>query len=576
MSKTAVAVGPTTELAYERNPRNWSTVRRWYIAMVIWNLVAPIDMCSTLYSGAQSQVQDRFGVSHFVVTLGVGLVNFGFAIGPLIGAPLSELYGRQPVYIGTAVSFTLFSLGSAVSQSISALLITRFFSGFLGAAVFSNFGGSLSDMFTPDERGPLVALFALVLQGAPTIGPVPGSFMGQYVGWRWIMGLTALWSAFITIPVLFLPETEVGAIKRKILRQANGRKWWQFGDGQNEKGKSGKDVWGKALLTPLMMLFWEPIVAATSLYHAFIYGLLFILLEAYPYVFRNTYNFSLSSTGLVFISPWIGNVVGVLLYFGYFKPSYTKKQHALHELNDTILSSNPSSLIQKDLKPEARLPGMLVSAVLVPVGLFWFALTCSHPSIHWMVPTLSGIPVGAGMTLLQLSLSNYYIDLYPTLSASALAANVFVRNMLATWFPTFSVPMYEKLGMQNAGLVLAGISLAGIPGGWVLWKFGGRLRSMSGRAAQDSAYMVHGDGFYAEKNSQQISAVPSSSGNSTIIASSGGMKEFVTTQDLQEKNDLAVDHCQHDEHLQAPLGDFEDPNTTRAGLGLGARKDVES
>ncbi|TFK33847.1 hypothetical protein BDQ12DRAFT_669875 [Crucibulum laeve] len=82
---------------------------------------------------ANDQIKSEFDTSHFFVTLGVGLVNLGFSIGPLIAAPLSELYGRQTVYIGSAIAFTRF----------------------LGSAVFSNFGGSLSDLFTPDERGPL-------------------------------------------------------------------------------------------------------------------------------------------------------------------------------------------------------------------------------------------------------------------------------------------------------------------------------------------------------------------------------------------------------------------------------------
>lgn len=130
--------------------------------------------------------------------------------------------------------------------------------------------------------------------------------------------------------------------------------------------------------------------------------------------------------------------------------------------------------------------------------MFWFAF-CSpkHPGgkpPHIAAPLISGVPIGMGMTLLQLSLSNYYIDLYPTLSASALAANVFVRNMLSTWFPTFATPMYEKLGGRNAGLVLAGISCVGVPAGVILLVFGGKLRGMSRRAVGDEVWDRHAQG----------------------------------------------------------------------------------
>ena len=69
----------------------------------------------------QQQIQEHFQTTEFVATLGVGLFNFvsvyivvfpyltsnfqGSIFGPLIGGPLSELYGRRPVYIGASVGF---------------------------------------------------------------------------------------------------------------------------------------------------------------------------------------------------------------------------------------------------------------------------------------------------------------------------------------------------------------------------------------------------------------------------------------------------------------------------------------
>lgn len=45
------------------------------IALVIWNLIAPIDMASTFYSGVQGQIQDDFAISSTLATFGVGLYN---------------------------------------------------------------------------------------------------------------------------------------------------------------------------------------------------------------------------------------------------------------------------------------------------------------------------------------------------------------------------------------------------------------------------------------------------------------------------------------------------------------------
>jgi hypothetical protein len=81
--------------------------------------------------------------------------------------------------------------------------------------------------------------------------------------------------------------------------------------------------------------------------------------QAYPIVYRSTYNFDLSAFGLVFLAPFLSNVLGVLLYFGFFNPRYTVREARVH-------ASNPTATIP----PEARLPGVIVAACLVPIGMF--------------------------------------------------------------------------------------------------------------------------------------------------------------------------------------------------------------
>ncbi|KIJ12743.1 hypothetical protein PAXINDRAFT_101102 [Paxillus involutus ATCC 200175] len=460
---------PSCVLSFEHDPRQWSKWRRWMIALVIWNLIAPVDISPTFYSGVQEQIQDYFETTNFIATLGVGLYNLGATFGPLIGAPLSELYGRRPVYIGASVGFVSFSLGAALSQTIVSLLCCRALAGLIGSAVFSLYGGSLSDMFTPDERGPFVALFTIVLQGAPTIGPVPSSLLSATVHWRWLMGFIAAWGAIIMVLVICLPETEATAIQKRLAKDQR-----EAMPGGSTPAQETWGVWSKALLTPMVMLCREPIVIWTTAYHAFVYGLLFILLEAYPQVYNALYSMSRQEAGLVFIAPFLGNLLGVLVYFCSLKPRYEAHQRAI------LVQSGG----KREIAPEARLPGVIFSSLLTPIGMFWFTFS-ARPDVHWSLPVLSGVPVGMGMTLLQLSLFNYYIDLYPTRSASVIAANTAVRNFVSAVFPSIGAPLYNYLGIRNASLLLACISCIGFPTGVVLLVYGKRLRAASRWAKQD-------------------------------------------------------------------------------------------
>lgn len=73
--------------------------------------------------------------------------------------------------------------------------------------------------------------------------------------------------------------------------------------------------------------------------------------------------------------------------------------------------------------------------------LFWFAWT-SRPGIHWIVPTLAGIPFAWGNLCIFICGALYLIDVYgPLNGASALAANGVLRYTFGAAFPLFVVQM---------------------------------------------------------------------------------------------------------------------------------------
>lgn len=107
-----------------------------------------VSFCASAYTGAIDQVLDKFGSSEEVGTLGVSLFVLGFAIGPLLWAPLSELYGRQVLFVGTYAGLTAFNAGAAGSNSMATLIVLRFFAGAVGSSPLTNAGGVIADMFS--------------------------------------------------------------------------------------------------------------------------------------------------------------------------------------------------------------------------------------------------------------------------------------------------------------------------------------------------------------------------------------------------------------------------------------------
>jgi MFS family permease len=86
-----------------------------------------------------------------------------------------------PVFI-----LSLFSIGSAASESIAALFITRFFGGFFGSAPISNVAAALGDFYAPESRGTAMSFYAICVVGGPALSPIVGAAItaNKHMGWR--------------------------------------------------------------------------------------------------------------------------------------------------------------------------------------------------------------------------------------------------------------------------------------------------------------------------------------------------------------------------------------------------------
>jgi MFS family permease len=90
----------------------------------------------------------------------------GFAFGPLLVAPLSELYGRLPTYHIFNTLFLVFIIACAVADSIVSLTGFRFLAGLVASCPLTLGAGTIADMITPNRRGIIVSVW--------TMGPLFG------------------------------------------------------------------------------------------------------------------------------------------------------------------------------------------------------------------------------------------------------------------------------------------------------------------------------------------------------------------------------------------------------------------
>lgn len=97
-------------------------------------MTVSVTFASSVFSAATQDTAKIFGVSQEVMVLGTSLFVLGFAFGPLVFGPLSELYGRRnPLFVGFFI-FAIFQIPVAVAQNLQTIFVCRFFGGLFASA----------------------------------------------------------------------------------------------------------------------------------------------------------------------------------------------------------------------------------------------------------------------------------------------------------------------------------------------------------------------------------------------------------------------------------------------------------
>lgn len=425
---------------------------------------------SAVITGDLEGVSETFNVSMEVSLLTITMFVIGFGVGPLAFAPLSEMYGRKPVYIITIAVAVIFEIPCAVAQNIGTLLVCRLIDGIAFSAPMTLVGGTLADLWKNEERGVPMAVFSAAPFIGPAIGPLAGGYLGMASGWRWLYWIQLILSGICWLLLAFtIPETYAPVLldrRAKNLRKETGESKYV-----TEKDLDTRPFGERLriiLLRPLQLLFLEPIVLFISLYMSVLYGLLYMFFVAYPIVYVNGKGWSEGSTGLMFIPLALGVLMSAAL-----SPLINK--HYL-SLCKRAPSGKPAA--------EARLIPMMYSCWLIPIGLFIFAWT-SYPELSYWGPMMGGWPVGFGFIFLYNSANNYLVDTYQHQAASALAAKTCIRSFWGASVVLFTEQMYSRLGYQWASSLLAFIALACCLIPYVFYFKGAAIRKHSKYAFAD-------------------------------------------------------------------------------------------
>ncbi|GMM54200.1 spermine transporter [Maudiozyma humilis] len=437
----------------KENPHNWPTWIRWFYTVILSALVVCAAYGSACITGGLGTVTKKYHVGLEVAILTCSLMVIGFALGPLIWSPVSDLYGRRVAYFFSMGLYVIFNIPCALAPNIGGLIVCRFLCGVFAAAPLCLVGGSIADMFPASTRGKAIAVFAWAPYAGPCIGPlVTGFITVSTERMDLIFWVNMAFAGVMWIIVALIPETYAPVIlqRRAVrLRKETGNP--KIMTEQEAQGITLNEMMKACVVRPLVFAVTEPVLVATCFYVCLIYSLLYAFFFAFPVVFGELYGYKDNYVGLMLIPILIG---------------------ATFALGFTTWCENRYLKLMSERRPtpEDRLLGAKIGAPFAAIGL-WLLGATAEKHVIWVGPASSGLSFGFGMVLIYYSLNNYIIDCYVQYASSALATKVFLRSAGGAAFPLFTMQMYHKLGLHWASWLLAFICTAmiALPFGFSIW-----------------------------------------------------------------------------------------------------------
>ncbi|KAK5084433.1 hypothetical protein LTR05_005509 [Lithohypha guttulata] len=453
-------------------PRNWSWYPTGYTLTVVlvWSMFTTI--LTTIGTSASVVAQEQFGFGEqigFLIFTTSTLIGEG--IGGVFFAPLSESFGRKTIYISGSVLATV-ACGISAAPHIAAIVIGRFLTGVACAIPPSISAGIIEDMFEePLRLNWAILIWTTVSNSGLSIGPILSGYLVT-IGWQWPFYVATITAFALTILSLGMKESRASRLlTKKVHEVEHVTHSSQLNTRNVDTFPSRKEFFRLALLRPLRLLFFEPIISVSAMIAATVFGLAYGLTAGLTVVYAQ-FGFSDPNTSLAFIPILLGLLLSVTprIY------DHWRWKTASEEELERIQSC-----------PEAKLWSFAIAVPVFAVGLWLFAWTILPTvSTHWLVSMIGLVFFGYALNDINFVLAGYLTDSYKSYAASAYSGVVMSRAAISCGFAQGTEPFFIALGPNVAVSILAAVATIFCIAPPVFIRYGGKLRSKSSFAQATS------------------------------------------------------------------------------------------
>ncbi|QDS68783.1 hypothetical protein FKW77_005684 [Venturia effusa] len=367
----------------------------------------------------------------------------GFA--PLFWKPISNRYGRRPVWLISTLCSAVCNVGCAVSPSYATMALCRCLVAFFICPASAIGSGVVVETCFKKERAQKMGIWTLMVTLGPPAGPFFMGFVAYHVGYRWIYYVFAIINGVQFVAYLFFgPETRYLRVGVPHNRSAFQQEYLSFRRLDPARFRSIE------FIQPIFLAKYLTILIPTITYSiVFNFASVFLTVEI-PQIFLPKFGLNAQQIGLQFLGMIVGSIIGEQLA-GRLSDLWMRRATA------RALSRN-----KPPVRPEYRLWLSYAGYLLTVVGLVVFGVRTSQAREgHWNVTPIVGIAISsAGNQIITTVMMTYAVDCHPDQSSSI---GVFVNLVRSTWAfigPFWFPDMIESLGVAASCGLMAGLIVA--------------------------------------------------------------------------------------------------------------------
>lgn len=178
-------------------------------------------------------------------------------------------------------------------------------------------------------------------------------------------------------------------------------------------GRLNHDNWFKVMIRPFVLFAYPAILWSSAVYACSI-GWLIVISESIALIYRDptSYNFSALQTGLVYVSPFVGGILG------------TGVAGKISDIIVKAMARRNGGLYE----PEFRLVMAIPILITTCIGLMGFGWSAEEKN-HWMIPTAFFGIISFGCSLGSTTSITFAVDSYRQYAGEALVTLNFAKNI---------------------------------------------------------------------------------------------------------------------------------------------------